>query len=78
MDDNTLILMLWGSLALGALGLLGFLWGLKSGQFDDEKRFRHGLLFDGEDELNDAAQREEKKKQAINQSAHQKQQTEES
>jgi cbb3-type cytochrome oxidase maturation protein len=58
MDDNILSLMLFGSLVLGSLGVIGFVWGLKSGQFDDEKKFTHGLLFDDEEELRDAAKKE--------------------
>ncbi|MGE4398283.1 MAG: cbb3-type cytochrome oxidase assembly protein CcoS [Campylobacterales bacterium] len=62
MDDNILSLMLFGSLILGGLGVVGFIWGLKSGQFDDEKKFTHGLLFDDEDELREAAKKDEKRK----------------
>lgn len=62
MDDNILSLMLFGSLILGSLGVIGFVWGLKSGQFDDEKKFTHGLLFDDEEELRDAAKKESEKK----------------
>lgn len=62
MDDNILSLMLFGSLVLGSLGVIGFVWGLKSGQFDDEKKFTHGLLFDDEEELRDAAKKESEKK----------------
>lgn len=62
MDDNILSLMLFGSLILGSLGVIGFVWGLRSGQFDDEKKFTHGLLFDDEEELREAAKKEEKMK----------------
>ncbi len=62
MDDNILSLMLFGSLILGSFGVIGFIWGLKSGQFDDEKKFTHGLLFDDEEELRDAAKKESEKK----------------
>ena len=58
MDDNILSLMLFGSLILGSLGVIGFVWGLKSGQIDEEKKFTHGLLFDDEEELRDAAKKE--------------------
>ena len=63
MDDNILSLMLFGSLILGSLGVIGFVWGLKSGQFDDEKKFTHGLLFDDEEELRDAAKKDGVKKE---------------
>jgi cbb3-type cytochrome oxidase maturation protein len=58
MDDSTLILMLFGSLILGGLGVSAFIWGLKTNQFDDEEKFTHGALFDGEDELRDAVEKE--------------------
>lgn len=64
MDDNILSLMLFGSLILGGLGVTGFIWGLKSGQFDDEKKFTQGLLFDDEEELREAARRDAKEKEA--------------
>ncbi len=63
MDDNILSLMLFGSLILGSLGVIGFVWGLRSGQFDDEKKFTHGLLFDDEEELRDAAKKDGVKKE---------------
>ena len=69
MDDNILSLMLFGSLILGSLGVIGFVWGLKSGQFDDEKKFTHGLLFDDEEELRDAAKKEGAKKEAKSESS---------
>lgn len=63
MDDNILSLMLFGSLILGGFGVLGFIWGLKTGQFDDEKKFTHGLLFDDEEELRAAARKESRQKE---------------
>jgi cbb3-type cytochrome oxidase maturation protein len=62
MDDNTLTLMLFGSLILGALGITGFMWGLKTNQFDDAEKSTHGALFDGEEELRDAIEKEKKSK----------------
>jgi len=38
------------ALLLGVLGLLGFLWALKSGQFEDLDGAAHRILFDDEDE----------------------------
>jgi cbb3-type cytochrome oxidase maturation protein len=37
-------------------------WGAKTGQFDDGEKQNSGLLFDGPDDLNDAINREKKKK----------------
>jgi cbb3-type cytochrome oxidase maturation protein len=58
---GTLTLMLSVSLFLGLAGLAAFIWAFKSGQFEDEEKFTHGLLFDGEDELNAARDMENKK-----------------
>lgn len=56
----TLTLTLLISLTLGVIGLIAFMWGLRTGQFDDEEKFRTGALFDGEDELRAAKEREER------------------
>ncbi len=46
----TILLMLIPvALSLGLLGLLGFLWALKSGQFDDLDGAAHRILFDDDD-----------------------------
>ncbi|MGE4294867.1 MAG: cbb3-type cytochrome oxidase assembly protein CcoS [Campylobacterales bacterium] len=60
----TMTLTLLISITLGLIGLVAFMWGLRTGQFDDEQRFTHGALFDGEDELNAARDREAKQKAA--------------
>jgi len=52
MDISLIAFMLGISIMLGLFGLLFFIWGLKGGQFDDEKKMMQGLLFDDEDELN--------------------------
>ncbi len=65
MSDNVLILMLGISTFLGALGLFALLWGLKTGQFDDQSKFLDGARFDGEDELKDAIMMEKKKEEAL-------------
>lgn len=54
MDSGMIAIMLSVSLLIGLLGLIAFIWGLRTGQFDDEKKFTQGLLMDGVDELNDA------------------------
>lgn len=54
MNSGMIAIMLGVSLLIGLLGLVAFIWGLRSGQFDDEKKFTQGLLMDGVDELNDA------------------------
>jgi len=61
MDDNVLSAMIFVSVGLGALGLIAFLWGLKSGQFDDSSKFLDGALHDSEDDLNVAKKMQDKK-----------------
>ena len=56
-------MMLGGSLFLGGIALLGFLWAVKNGQFDDEEKFLNGVKFDNEDDLNDAVEQEKKRKE---------------
>lgn len=42
--------LLPAALFLGLLGLVAFLWALKSGQFDDLDGAAHRILFDDDDE----------------------------
>ena len=61
MDAWVVAMMLGASLFLGAIALVAFLWGIKNGQFDDEDKMMNAVLYDDEDELNDAAEQERKK-----------------
>ncbi len=61
MDSWVIAMMLGASLFLGAIALFAFLWAVKNGQFDDEEKFLNAAKFDGEEELNDALKREQKK-----------------
>jgi cbb3-type cytochrome oxidase maturation protein len=63
--SGTLFMMLIVSLVVSFSVLAVFLWGAKSGQFDDTKRMMDGLLFDSEEDLNDAYKKEQKKKQSL-------------
>ncbi len=63
MDTWVVAMMMGVSIFLGGLGLIAFLWGVKSGQFDDEEKFLNAVKFDGEDDLNDFAEQEKKQKQ---------------
>jgi cbb3-type cytochrome oxidase maturation protein len=56
-------MMLGISLILGALALIGVMWAIKTGQFDDEEKTMNTVLFDGEEELNEAAEKERRKKE---------------
>jgi len=62
MSSNIMILMLSVSTFLGALGLIALLWGLRTGQFDDQSKFIDGARYDNEEELRDAVMMEKKKK----------------
>ena len=63
MDSWVVAMMLGVSVFLGAIALFAFLWAIKNGQFDDEKKFLNAAKFDGEDELNDAIKQERKKEE---------------
>lgn len=63
MDSWIVSMMLGGSLFLGALALLGFLWAVKNGQFDDEEKFLNATKFDSVEDLNDAIEKERKKEE---------------
>lgn len=60
--SDTLTMILIASILLSILGVIAFLWALKTGQFDDEDKTAHTVFFDGEDELNAARTRDEKRK----------------
>lgn len=63
MDTWVIAMMLGVSIFLGAIALVAFLWGIKSGQFDDEEKFLNAVKFDGEEELNDAVVQEKKREE---------------
>ena len=63
MDTWVLAMMLGASIFLGGLALLAFLWAIRNGQFDDQEKFLNAAKFDGEDELNAAYDKDEKRKQ---------------
>ena len=47
---NALLVLIPAALFLGLLGLLGFLWSLRSGQYDDLDGAAERILFDDEDD----------------------------
>lgn len=61
MDSWVIAMMLGASLFLGGIALVAFLWGIKNGQFDDEKKMMNQVQYDDERELNDAANQQRKK-----------------
>jgi cbb3-type cytochrome oxidase maturation protein len=62
MSETTIILMLSVSTLLGAFGLIALIWGVKTGQFDDQNRFIDGARYDNEEDYRDAVMMESKKK----------------
>ncbi len=62
MSSGIIAVMIGVSTFLGVLGLIALLWGVKTGQFDDENKFLNATKFDDEEALRDAAAMQEKKK----------------
>lgn len=46
---DVLLWLIPAALGLGLVGLVAFLWALKSGQFDDLDGAAHRILFDDDD-----------------------------
>ncbi len=65
MDNWVVVMMLSASTLLGALGLWALLWGLKTGQFEDTKKFLDGASLDSEEALHDAIEMENRKKDIL-------------
>lgn len=65
MDGWVVAMMLGASTLLGAFGLWALLWGIRSGQFDDQKKFIDGAQFDSEEALNDAVMMERKREAIV-------------
>lgn len=63
MDSWVVAMMLGASLFLGAVALVAFLWGIKNGQFDDEKKMMTHVHFDDEKDLNDLANQQKKREE---------------
>ena len=59
-DTLTMMLVVGLIISFAILGIL--IWGAKQGQFDDGEKMMTGLLFDSEEDLNDAINREKKNK----------------
>jgi len=76
MSESIVMLMIGVSTFLGALGLIALLWGVKTGQFDDQSKFIDAARFDGEEELRDAAMMQEKREAQKKRSAEKKKEEE--
>ena len=64
MDGWLIAMMIGASTLLGAFGLWGLMWGIKSGQFDDHQKFLDGAQCDSEEALQDAVMMEKQKEEA--------------
>lgn len=64
MSGGLVMVMVSVSIGLGAVALLALLWGLRTGQFDDQSKFINAVHFDDEEALRDAAMMEQKRKEA--------------
>ncbi|WRD91846.1 cbb3-type cytochrome oxidase assembly protein CcoS [Helicobacter pylori] len=60
MNTEILTIMLVVSVLMGLIGLIAFLWGVKSGQFDDERRMLESVLYDSTSDLNEAVLQEKR------------------
>ncbi len=76
MINDTLFMMLIVGLIISFGLLLLFIWGAKTGQFDDSNKMVDGLLFDSEDDLNDAINKEKKVKEAKEEKLKKKEESE--
>lgn len=63
MSNGIVIMMLGISLLLGAVALFAIIWAIRTGQFDDKDKMMNSVHFDGEEELNEAAEKERRKKE---------------
>ncbi len=58
---TTLLMLIPVALVLGGVGLAGFLWALRSGQFDDLDGAANRILFDDDEaEISNPVEKEEK------------------
>ena len=62
MSEDIVILMIGVSTFLGAIGLMALIWAVKTGQFDDHRKFTDAVRHDNEEDLQDAAMMAEKKR----------------
>ena len=62
MSESIVILMIGVSTFLGAIGLVALIWAVRTGQFDDHSKFIDAVRHDNEEDLQDAAMMEEKKR----------------
>ena len=73
MNSSMIAVMLGASIFLGSVALIAFLWGLKSGQFDDKEKWLNAVKFDNEDDLKSAVEAEAKKEELLKKRKERKQ-----
>jgi cbb3-type cytochrome oxidase maturation protein len=61
MSSSIVGMMLGASIFLGSIALVAFLWGLKTGQFDDEEKMMNTVRFDSDEDLREAAELQKRK-----------------
>ena len=61
MSEDIVILMIAVSTFLGVLGLIGLIWAVKTGQFDDHSKFIDAVRHDNEEDLRDAVMMDKKR-----------------
>ncbi len=74
MSEDIVILMIGVSTFLGVLGLLGLIWAVRTGQFDDQSKFIDAVHHDNEEDLRDAVMMAEKRKNYKNKKMRQEKQ----
>jgi len=62
MSEGIVILMIGVSTFLGAIGLVALIWAVRTGQFDDHSKFVDAVHHDNEEDLQDAAMMDEKRR----------------
>jgi len=62
MSENIVVLMIGISTLLGSIGLFALIWAVRTGQFDDHSKFIDAVRHDNEEDLQDAAMIQAKKK----------------
>lgn len=63
LDSEVIGMMIYVSAFVGICILIAVIWGVKGGQFDDPKKMMSSALYDSEDDLKEAIQREKEKKE---------------
>ncbi len=62
MSDGIVMMMIGVSTLLGAIGLIGLVWAVRNGHFDDHEKFVDAVRHDNVEDLRDAAELEARRK----------------